>query len=143
LIVCYSGKSRASARNNWEIFKRAFERDPHVTKVINQIGVVSEELAAAIRRGSLSDAFLWSQKEWELRTSLWADIESPETQRLDKAARKAGANFTRVCGAGGGGVMAIFASKEDQPKVIAALQAEGGKILDAKVAATGYQITMR
>ena len=143
LIVCYSGKSRASARNNWEIFKRAFERDTHVTKIINKIGAISEELAASIRRGSLSDTFMWSQKEWELRTALWADIESPETQRLDRAAKNAGANFTRVCGAGGGGVMAVFANKEDQPKVIKALQADGGIILDAKVAASGYQMILQ
>lgn len=141
MIPCYSGKSRASAINNWEIFKRLFDGDKSLLGTFNEIGAAAEECARAVETGDLEALIASSKKEWELRTKLWPAIESPETKKLNDAAIKAGARFSRVCGAGGGGVMAVFAPPSRRESVVSALQQAGGTVLDAVIADTGLSVS--
>jgi len=140
LICCYSGRSRASAINNWEIFKKLFDRDANTLLFFNKIGGLARQCANAVLDGNLERALQASREEWEVRKQLWPAIVTPETESLDQAARKAGAMFSRVCGAGGGGVMAIFASPDRRAAVEAALKAAGGQVLDAHVARQGLEV---
>ena len=141
LLLCYSGKSRASAINNWEIFKRVFDGDKELLATLNEIGAAAERCADAIADGNLSRAILVSSLEWQLRCKLWPNIESAETKRLDLAAKKNGALFTRVCGAGGGGVMSVFVEPDAREKVKTALVENGGIILSAKIAERGVTVS--
>lgn len=141
LILCYSGRSRASAINNWEIFKRLFDGDDSLLSVFQAIGQTSALCAQAIRRGDLEEALIQSAKEWALRTKLWPHIETEETKRIDFAAHQAGAKFSRVCGAGGGGVMAVFCEPSLTQGVAKAMEAAGGRVLPAKVANHGLAVT--
>lgn len=142
LILCYSGKSRASAINNWEIFKRLFDGDKGLLAIFNEIGALAEDCAAAAQAGNFGRMIELSMQEWELRIKLWPNIETVETKNLDQAAKASGARFSRVCGAGGGGVMAVFAPKERKKSVAEALRAAGGTILDAGVAHYGLEVTV-
>jgi D-glycero-alpha-D-manno-heptose-7-phosphate kinase len=140
LIVCYSGKSRASAINNWEIFKRLFDGDKSLLETFNAIGLCAEQCAEAVRTGDYEQVVSLSAKEWQLRVKLWPNIETTETKRLDKAALTAGARLTRVCGAGGGGVMAVLAPASKKKDVETALRNNGGQILAATVAPLGLNV---
>ncbi len=140
LILCFSGKSRASGRNNWDIFKAAFDGDEHILSRLDGIGVVTEKLADAVQRGDYEETLTLSAQEWQLRRQLWPQIVTKETDALDAAALKAGARFSRVCGAGGGGVMAVFAPQEKRQDVISALTKAGGRVLAAQIAERGLDI---
>jgi D-glycero-alpha-D-manno-heptose-7-phosphate kinase len=140
LILCYSGKSRASAINNWEIFKRLFDGDKELLRIFNQIGEMSLACAEAVRAHNLSEIISTSHLEWELRTKLWPAIETVETKAITKAALNCGARFTRVCGAGGGGVMAVFAPKDVRREVELAMTKAGGTILGGGIASSGLVI---
>jgi D-glycero-alpha-D-manno-heptose-7-phosphate kinase len=141
LILCYSGKSRASAINNWEIFKRLFDRDRDLLAIFNRIGSAAEQCALAVEAGDFAKTLYLSQQEWQLRVQLWPNIETAETKRIDQAAKKAGARFSRVCGAGGGGVMAVFAPVAAHDAVKAAMRDQGGIVLNAGVADYGLTVT--
>ena len=141
LILCYSGKSRASAINNWKIFKRLFDGDQDLLRIFNEIGAVAEDCAAAAAAGNFGAMIELSMKEWALRVKLWPNIETTETKIIDQAAKANGARFSRVCGAGGGGVMAVFAPKDRKKTVAEALRAAGGTVLDAGVAHYGLEVT--
>jgi D-glycero-alpha-D-manno-heptose-7-phosphate kinase len=140
LILCYSGKSRASAINNWEIFKRLFDGDQALLAIFNEIGAAAAACGDAVRAGDLAGALALSEQEWRLRTRLWPNIETAETRRIDQAARQAGARFTRVGGAGGGGVMAVFAPAGRRAAVEQAMTAAGGQVLPAGVASAGLTV---
>lgn len=140
LIVCYSGKSRQSAINNWEIFKRVFDRDVVLLGKLNEISALANSCGNAILANDLHGALEASAEEWKLRKQLWPNIETPETTSIDIAARKAGALFSRVCGAGGGGVMAIFAEKGARQDIEAAAAKAGGTILEASISRHGLQL---
>ncbi len=137
LILCYSGKSRQSAINNWEIFKRVFDGDKDLLKKLAAIGAHARECADAVRAGDYEGMLRASFAEWQLRCQLWPNIHTVETRKQADAAMNAGARLARVCGAGGGGVMAIVAPKEVRERVQAALASEGGSILNAGVAHKG------
>jgi len=141
LLLCYSGVSRASGKNNWAIFRRAFEGDQQILGILDEIGSIAEALAQAIKASRWSEVFALSSQEWQLRTKMWSDIETAETKRITAAALGAGALFSRICGAGGGGVMAIFAEPDHHAKVKAAVGAAGGQILDGRVSFQGTQVT--
>lgn len=140
LILCFSGKSRASGRNNWDIFKAAFDGDENILSRLDEIGLVTQKLADAVQRGDYEQTLALSAQEWQLRRRLWPQIVTPETEALDTAALKAGARFTRVCGAGGGGVMAVFAAQEKREAVVDALTKAGGRVLKGQIAERGLDI---
>lgn len=140
LILCFSGKSRRSAINNWEIFKRVFDGDKALLKRLSDIGRAAARCAAAARSGDYGRMIDASFEEWGLRCELWPDIHSPETRRQADAALAAGAKLARVCGAGGGGVMAIVCRKDRQAAVRSALETAGGTILSAGVAHRGLEV---
>src|SRR5690606_11444995 len=97
----------------------------------------SHACGQAILKGDLQKAMQHSKQEWDLRKKLWPNIETEETRAIDHAATKAGAWFSRVCGAGGGGVMAIFAPSQARTTVEAAVKSAGGTVLAATIASQG------
>jgi D-glycero-alpha-D-manno-heptose-7-phosphate kinase len=141
LICCYSGKSRASAINNWEIFKRLFDGDKQLLGKIAAIGNEAADCAEAVLKGQWREAMDASLREWRLRIDLWPAIETPETKKIDSAAKEAGAMFTRVGGAGGGGVMGVISPKDRVSAVSKAMTAAGGQVMDVVVGGPGLTVT--
>ena len=140
LICCYSGKSRASAINNWEIFKRIYDGDKGLIGRMKEIGEMADQCAVGVETRAWNTVVEASQKEWQLRCQLWPAIETSETKAIDVAAKKAGAAFTRVCGAGGGGVMAVFSPQDRVQSVCQAMTAVGGQVLDVDIGGPGLTL---
>ena len=141
LVLCYSGKSRASARNNWDIFKAVFDKDKAVIHSLSDIAKSAQSCAEAAKNLDWESFVEASRREWMCREQLWPDIHSVETKSLAVAAEKAGATFSRVCGAGGGGVMAILVEPQHRDAVKAALGNAGGQVLEANISACGLHVT--
>ncbi|MBF0441172.1 MAG: hypothetical protein HQK54_04645 [Oligoflexales bacterium] len=140
LILCNSGSSRPSSLNNWEIFKSAFEGSTHVLDMLEKIGEKTEEIIESINKEDLSNILKISMEEWALRKELWPKIMTEKTLKLEEIALRAGAKAVRVCGAGGGGVMAIFADLDRKEEVSRALIEGGGDILDTTMTDAGLCI---
>ena len=141
LILCYSGVSRASGNNNWAIFRRAFDGEVATIDKLNEIGELAAAVALAIKKANWEEVFKTSAEEWRIRSNLWSDIETLETKRIAQAAKQCGAIFSRICGAGGGGVMAIFAEPAQHKKVRQGILEAGGQILDGEVSWLGTQVS--
>lgn len=140
VILYYSGKSRESANNNWNIYQKFFNQDQKVLDSFTELGKLSSACAQEIKNSNLEAAFKLSKEEWLVRKKLWPQIETIETKKIDLAARKSGAYFTRICGAGGGGVMSIFAPPKNHQRIKSALQNEPGHLLAAQP--TGNKLTI-
>ena len=68
-------------------------------------------------------------------------IITQKTESIDKIAANSGAYFSRVCGAGGGGVMAIFAPQDKKNNIIKNLKNHGVEVLPAKPVNQGLKCT--
>jgi D-glycero-alpha-D-manno-heptose-7-phosphate kinase len=140
LIVCYSGSSRQSAINNWEIYRQIFDGDKNLLERFAEIGKLSVACWNSIQHFEFAQALELSHREWRLRCDLWPNIETPTTQKIAEVASASGAYFSRVCGAGGGGVMAIFADPENHSYIAHAVTGVGGKVLKANAQTLGLQV---
>ncbi len=132
-LVVYSGKSRFSGMNNWQVFKGVFDKDERVIASLEKMGALAEQGFSQVKRANLDEFFKLCQAEWELRRQLCPEIESPETKAIDHAAKQSGALFSRVCGAGGGGVMliALDAKNPRRQAIESAVREKGAVLLNA------------
>jgi D-glycero-alpha-D-manno-heptose-7-phosphate kinase len=135
MLLVHSGQSRASAINNWEVFKAVFNRDKKVIGYLSEIADIS--LAASTQIDHLPSLLKLVEKEWQLRCQLWPDITTPQTRHVDALCLEAGCLFTRVCGAGGGGVLAVFFNQDSPEAMTTKLKAKGLQVLEAPLSTNG------
>ena len=103
IVLFYSGKSRHSGINNWELFK----------EFIDHKGIVREQFSGIVESTRLVFQHLlnndWEgvgvsiESEWKVRRQLSNGITTPEIDHGIQMAKKAGATAAKICGAGGGG----------------------------------------
>ena len=130
LVLCYTGEPRNSGTNNWEIFKRHIDGDPHVFDCLEHI----RDTAAAMRR-ALTEAN-WDgvgraiADEWEHRKRLAPGVSTPAIDALIARAMGAGATAAKVCGAGGGGCLVSYGPPDRRAAIHTALREGGATLLD-------------
>jgi len=105
-------------------------------------------LASRIREALLGGHFdevggLWAE-EWDARRTAAADWPAPEAQRIAGIVRAAG-GAARVCGNGGGGVLALWAppgarAAGRREAVVAAAKAAGLRLFPARVDLRGLDV---
>ncbi|MBI5186901.1 MAG: GHMP kinase [Nitrospinae bacterium] len=128
-ILCYTGKSRFSGANNWEILKRAVEGDKAIRKGLEGIKDAALKLREAILgrdRKGIAEAI---SEEWKWRKGLSRGVSHPAIEKLIRAAARKGKIAAKICGAGGGGCLYAFVLEGDPMEIETALKVNGGKIL--------------
>ena len=127
MLTVYSGQSRASAMNNWILYKCVFEKNMEVVNMFKQIAETTTLAADSIENNDLDEFIQHTKKEWQHRCQLFPGIQTPVTKKLTNDAKEIGAIYSRVCGAGGGGVMALFFPPAKKEKALQRLTAKGYK----------------
>lgn len=139
-VLAYTGDSRNSGVNNWEITKRHLDGDAHVIDCFRRI----RDLAAAMR-GALEDED-WAavgrtlSLEWSVRKQLTPAVSTATIDRLIEHATQAGATGAKICGAGGGGCLLFFADPDVVPAVRDAVASAGARLLDARIDTEGLRV---
>jgi D-glycero-alpha-D-manno-heptose-7-phosphate kinase len=137
IVLVYTGASRQSGINNWEVTKRHIDGDRSVFDRFERIRDIAIAMREALGRGDWPEVGRQIAAEWDNRKGLAPGVSTPEIERLIAAARGAGAQAAKVCGAGGGGCMILFADPSRVPNVKAALTAAGAQVLDYRVETQG------
>jgi D-glycero-alpha-D-manno-heptose-7-phosphate kinase len=139
-VLVYTGAPRQSGINNWEVFQAHINGDRRVLRNFDQIAAIAREMrnALAARRWNEVGALL--RAEWKLRKTNAPGITTPLIEKLVTAAQKNGGIAAKVCGAGGGGCLIVFAEPDAKPAVIRALQSNRGEVLPFRVARSGLRV---
>lgn len=132
LLVAYTGETHFSAGNNWQVVKRRLDGDPEVVAAFDGIAEAAAALPAALEAGDLAAVGALMSLEWSHRSRLAPEVSTPVIEKLLVAADAAGAWGGKVCGAGGGGSIAILAPPGRRPEVAHALVGAGAEILDVR-----------
>ncbi len=143
LVLGYSGVSRNSGLNNWDVFRGVVERRAPLVKGLTRIAEAANELRTALLAGNWSAVARAIDAEWAARAKLAPGIRTPELDRLERAARRAGAVAAKVCGAGGGGCIAFLAEPADRQAVARAIERAGGQVLASRIARHGVRVRQR
>jgi D-glycero-alpha-D-manno-heptose-7-phosphate kinase len=142
LVLCYTGKPRQHGINNWEVFARHIRGDKRVFRNLARIADVARRLFTALNRNDWKETGGLIREEWAFRRRNLPTISTPVVDRVIAAARRHGALAGKVCGAGGGGCVALLIDPAARARVEAAVTANGGELLPHGIDREGVRITV-
>ncbi len=140
LILSYTGASRFSGMNNWDIIKSFIDRENETSEILVQIRDLSEELARELAQKNFDKLPAYVKREWSLRKQLSSGVTNPMVESLMRAAADEGALANKLCGAGGGGCMISLVEREDRPRVEKAIKRAGGRVIPFTIDTKGVQV---
>jgi D-glycero-alpha-D-manno-heptose-7-phosphate kinase len=112
-LLFYSGKSRNSGINNWQLFKGLIDKDAEVDRKFRAIVKATLKLEAALLKQDFPGVVEAVREEWETRKTLAPGISTPEMEAAYQRAREITDLAFKVCGAGGGGCFFILLPGKD------------------------------
>ena len=140
LVLCYTGKPRQSGINNWEVFARHIRGDKRIWRNLGRITGVARRLFRALNQNDWEETGKLIREEWEFRRRNLPTISTRVIDRIISAARRQGALAGKVCGAGGGGCVALLIDPAARAHVEAAVSAAGGELLPHRIDREGVRI---
>ena len=140
LVLVYSGISRNSGVNNWQVMKAFLDGDRDVQKLMENVQTAAYELEIALKTGRYDEAAKAIDFEMENRRKLAPNICTPEMDELIRFAREHGAKTGKVCGAGGGGCILFWTNPNDKYALIKKLRERDAKIVDFHVDSEGLSV---
>jgi len=140
LVLAYTGASRQSGINNWDVMVRRIGGDPTVRGAFDAIRDAAAGVRSALERRQWRDLAVHLSAEWESRKRLAPAVTTPEIDRLLKRAQEAGALAGKVCGAGGGGCLFCLVEPERHHAVSTALAAAGATVLPFTIDTAGLVV---
>jgi len=140
IVLFYSGASRSSGINNWEMFRRVMEKERKVLNLFTKISECARSAVEALRVGDIKRFDKAVNDEWNARRKLFTDISTPRIDKAIKAGKRRGATSARICGAGGGGCFFMIADPKKRAGVIDAVERTGCEHLPFALSSTGLEI---
>ena len=129
MILCYTGNPRRSGINNWEVMKKVLDKDYAVTEKLKKIAQIAREMDKALTLGHMKKVTALFAREWEARKSLAPTISTPQINKLIAGGMKKGAQSAKVCGAGGGGCIAVMVPLKQRQSVVSELVRLNGRVI--------------
>lgn len=142
LVLCYTGKPRRSGINNWKIVKAHIDGDRRVWRNLEEIAKIAQEMPASVRAGNWNEAGRLLREEWNYRRRNLPTISTPTVDRIIARTRKAGALGGKVCGAGGGGCVALLIEPDARTRVEEAATSAGGQVLPIRIDRRGVRVRL-
>jgi len=141
VVVSYTSIPHDSAVTNWAMLKRYIEGEGDAVARMRDIKAIAIAMRDALHHMDHDRFVKLMDDEWQLRRGLAEGVSTPEIEAYMAAAKSAGADASKVCGAGGGGCMVTLAAPTTQAQVRQALIDAGAQVMDAHVVAEGIRLT--
>jgi D-glycero-alpha-D-manno-heptose-7-phosphate kinase len=139
-VLVYTGAPRQSGINNWEVFKAHINGDRKLFRNFERIVEIARAMRQALTKAAWDDVARLLREEWKLRKTNAPGISTPLIEKLMRAAVGKGALAGKVCGAGGGGCVAMLVEPGAKTAVVRALEKAGGRVLRYQVARHGLRL---
>lgn len=130
IVLGYSGASRFSGLNNWNVVKQYIDNEQSVVKKLAKIKQTAFSMYQCLKEENLEGFSDCLVQEWSNRKELATGVTSVAIENIFAAAHQAGAQASKICGAGGGGCFITLAREGCQEKVKQAIVDNGGEIMD-------------
>ncbi len=141
IVVVYTGEPRNSGTNNWEITKRHIDGDIETFAIFESIRDTAQNLRGALLANDWTKTGEILKNAYPQRKKLSPNITTAQMDLLISKAMSNGAIAAKVCGAGGGGCIALFCEEGRKIEVEKALAEEqGAEVLNWKICAEGLVI---
>jgi D-glycero-alpha-D-manno-heptose-7-phosphate kinase len=133
LLLVYLGKPRFSGANNWELFKRHVERDRKTVGLFDALKDNAILMRNAFVEQDISRIADLLNRDWDIRRRALPAMSSPSIDRLIRTLRRGGALGARICGAGGGGCLALIVEPEARNRLVRIAESGGVATLPCSI----------
>ncbi len=140
LLLLYLGRPRFSGANNWDLFKRHMEGDRKTFAFFDALQENALAMREAFVQEDLTGIATLLNRDWEIRRRALPTMSSPAIDRLIHSLKRAGAHGARICGAGGGGCLALIIRPEAKATLITLAEAAGAKSLPSAINTRGLVV---
>tara|TARA_B100001123_G_scaffold97435_2_gene112118 strand:- start:7969 stop:8973 length:1005 start_codon:yes stop_codon:yes gene_type:complete len=140
IVLAYSGDSRSSGINNWDITKRHIDGSDIIAKHFDHITKIAAATRDALIRHDWAELATQIKLEWQERQALDPKVTTPAIDRLITQAEAAGALAGKVCGAGGGGCVFFLIDPNRRDDVCQAIIKSGSQLLESSVDIDGLSL---
>ncbi len=140
LVVCYTGKPRQSAINNWGVFKAHIDNKKSVVNNLERISQIAQKMRVALEAGDWKEAGRLMHDEWTFRRRNLPTISTRTIDRIIGNSRRNGALAGKVCGAGGGGCIVLLIEPDARERVEKAIVESGGELLPMQIDRQGVTV---
>lgn len=140
VVLFYSGQSRNSGINNWQLFKQFIDGDQKTRTLFEGIVSATHDLERALESKDWKKVGDAIASEWNSRRELASGITTPSIDTAFAKAREFGSTAGKICGAGGGGCFFAYfpdANEAAKSQAIAAITA------DASIRHLPYEVSLR
>jgi len=142
MVLVYTGQSRDSGINNWEVTKRRIDGDAAVSSLFDEIRDVALGMRQALETARWDEVARHVALEWDLRRRLAPGVTTDRLDDLVRCGLQAGADAAKVCGAGGGGCLLFLAPPDRTGTVRRTLAEAGASVLDCRIDTRGLQVDL-
>jgi D-glycero-alpha-D-manno-heptose-7-phosphate kinase len=123
LLLFYSGKSRNSGINNWQLFKDCIDdAESDARRKFAEIGNATSALRMALCEKNWEKVGQAIASEWSTRKTLAPGISTPEIDEAFEKGKSLGAVAGKICGAGGGGCFFLYLADPKEESKIAIIE---------------------
>ena len=140
LVVCYTGKPRQSAINNWGVFKANIDNKKSVVNNLERISQIAQKMRVALEAGNWRETGRLMHDEWTFRRRNLPTISTKTIDRIIENSRRKGALAGKVCGAGGGGCVVLLIEPDARERVEKAVAESGGELLPMQIDRQGVTV---
>jgi D-glycero-alpha-D-manno-heptose-7-phosphate kinase len=134
ITLVYSGISRNSGINNWDVYKSFFDKNESVRKGLSEIAKISFETYKAIKDKNYSELIRLIGQEGQSRKFLSSNIVPVEVETIyQELSSMKLVTGLKMCGAGGGGCFILTHDSSDKESVAAFISKTEFKVLDFNI----------
>ena len=140
ILLGYSGVSRFSGSSNWNIMRKYINGEGATVVGFGKIKEIALAAYQSLKEEDLDKFAECLARDWENQKGLAEGVSTPEIDRIFEAARQAGAQASKICGAGGGGCFLTVVGEGSRQDVKKAIQGAGGEVLDYHFSKSGVEV---
>jgi len=137
LLLVYTGRPRFSGTNNWELFKRRVDGESATVEFFERLKENALLMKEALESEDIGLAAEALNRDWRTRKAMLPTMTTGEIERLTGEGLRHGMLAARVCGAGGGGCVALLADPARRDGLARWIQEMDMDILPTRISETG------
>ena len=137
LVLAFTGESRLSGAPNWEKFKAYVEDTGSSRRRFERLKAIAGQMRGALLGEDLEEVGRLLGREWAERRRLIPGLSPPGLETVISKAKRAGALGAKLCGAGGGGCLALVVAEGRREAVERVLGDAGFELLPFRLARRG------
>ncbi len=140
-VLIDTGQSRSSGISNWDMLKRRLDGDSRVRDALDGVIRATHAMREALIASDWEAAGAALGEEWTARKALSSKVTHEGIDRLIREGIAAGAVAGKVCGAGGGGCLVLWAREGRREEIQKRMTGMGARVLDVHYTGAGVQVT--